>query len=26
LEEIYARMAREGIMAGSPDAMRLFSE
>ena len=26
LEEIHARMAREGIMAGSPDAMRLFSE
>ncbi|MDQ3261463.1 MAG: hypothetical protein M3Q00_11900 [Pseudomonadota bacterium] len=26
LEEIYARMAREGIMAGSPDALRLFSE
>ena len=26
LEEIYARMAREGIAAGSPDALRLFSE
>ena len=26
LEEIYSRMAREGIAAGSPDALRLFSE
>jgi FtsZ-interacting cell division protein ZipA len=26
LEDIYARMAREGIMAGGSDAMRLFSE
>lgn len=26
LEEIYARMAREGIAAGSADALRLFSE
>lgn len=26
LDEIYARMAREGIAAGSPDALRLFSE
>ena len=26
LDEIYSRMAREGIAAGSPDAMRLFAE
>ena len=26
LDKIYARMAREGIAAGSPDAMRLFAE
>jgi FtsZ-interacting cell division protein ZipA len=26
LDDIYARMAREGIAAGSPDALRLFSE
>ena len=26
LEDIYSRMAREGIAAGSPDALRLFSE